>query len=177
VNNDPATTPTPPTPQDVSNAAVPGGTAPAHDDYQNMYKTSGKFKEQLESIAQQGGKIEEREAVRGSGPERQIDAMEEIPTQPELEKKPDLDGYIEKVEKEAELTRPVLDDYTQQILLKPTSPQNPTVTLPLTEAQVTEGLHHQVWESVRWLAEWCVRQVKLLHGKAIYRPEVVPPEA
>lgn len=38
-----------------------------------------------------------------------------------------------------------------------------TVTLPLTEEQMTKALKESVQESVRWLAEWCVRQIKKMH--------------
>lgn len=92
----------------------------------------------------------------------------EVPTSPETEK-PELAGYVENVEKQVELPHPVVDDYTGQVLLSSANPKSAVVTLPMTEQQVTEGLHHQVWESARWLAEWCVRQIKLLHGKVKYR--------
>lgn len=103
--------------------------------------------------------------------ERPVEQMEEIPTQVELEKKPELQGYVEKVEHDTELQTPVQDDYAQQVLLKSANPQNVVVTLPLTEEQVVMGLHEQVWSSLRWLAEWCVRQIKLLHGRVKYRGE------
>lgn len=92
----------------------------------------------------------------------------EIPAVPEVEKKLEEEGYIEKVEKEAELAKPVVDDYTQQVLMAPPR-QKATPTLPLTEEEVKEGLHHHVWEAIRWLAEWCVRQIKLLHGMVRYK--------
>jgi len=91
---------------------------------------------------------------------------------PEVEKKPEVAGYIEKVEKDMEVAAPVMDDYTQQVLMSPAAPQNPTVTLPLTDDQVQLGLHQQVWASIRWLAEWCVRQIKMLGGRVRYKNKV-----
>ena len=128
-----------------------------------MYNAGGKFKEQLEEIA----KPHSAEASRGK--EKPVTGLEEIPTSPEVERKLEHAGYIEKVEKEAELAGPVMDDYTQQVLMTSPAPKNPVVTLPLTEEQVQTGLHQQVWASIRWLAEWCVRQIKLLHDKVRYR--------
>lgn len=89
--------------------------------------------------------------------------VEIVPTHPEIEKHPEFEGYIEKVEKEAELANPVTDDSTQQVILSAANPQNPKITLPLTDDQIMKGLHHKIWESIRWLAEWCVRQMQLAH--------------
>lgn len=35
-----------------------------------------------------------------------------------------------------------------------------TITLPLTDDQIAQGLKQDVTSSVRWLAEWCVRKLK-----------------
>ena len=127
------------------------------NDYQAMYNAGGHFKEQLEAVV---GKM------RG---ERVVEEVEEIPTEPEVEPKLERQGYIEKVEKAAELKKPIIDDYTQQILLGSANPQKPQVILPLTEDEIEKGLHHKVWEAIRWLSEWCVRQIKKLHGMVAYR--------
>lgn len=89
--------------------------------------------------------------------------IEVVPTHPEIEKHPELEGYIEKIEKEAELSQSVTDDNTHQVILSSSNPQNPKITLPLTDDQIMNGLHRKIWESVRWLAEWCVRQMQLAH--------------
>lgn len=93
-------------------------------------------------------------------PKIKTEMVEEIHVTPEIEKK--IEGYVEKIEKEAELQKPVTDDYTQQVLINSSAPQNPKITLPLTDDQIQQGLHHKVWEAIRWLAEWCVRQMKML---------------
>jgi len=48
----------------------------------------------------------------------------------------------------------------------------PTAQLPLTDAQIAQGLGQSITSSVRWLAEWCRRQAKMalvsiqtIHGK------------
>ena len=108
-----------------------------------------------EIVAEFGGK--EREQVR----------ITEIPTHVEIEKSPEIAGYIERVEKLAELKTPVMDDSTGQPLVQAADPVDPVVTLPLTDDQIVKGLHHHVWEAIRWLAIWCVRQAKILHKHII----------
>ena len=46
----------------------------------------------------------------------------------------------------------------------PESPQTTTVAMPLTDQQIAQGLKQGVSSSWRWLAEWCVRRLKQLHG-------------
>ena len=38
-----------------------------------------------------------------------------------------------------------------------------SVKLPLTDDQIEEGLHTQILSSFRWLAEWCLRQLRKAH--------------
>jgi len=45
--------------------------------------------------------------------------------------------------------------------------QTTTVVLPLTDDQIALGLKQGVSNSVRWLAEWCVRQVKRIRKKSL----------
>ncbi len=138
------------------------------DDFQAMYNAGGSFKQKLEAIAsswQKGGVEHEP----GGRKERPVQAVEEIPASPEIENKPELAGYMEKVEKEAELSKPIVDDYTQQVLLKPAANQNPKVILPLTLEEEQAGLKSGIWESLRWLAEWCARQFKALKGRAEFK--------
>lgn len=39
----------------------------------------------------------------------------------------------------------------------------PPQELPLTHQEVTDGLHKPIKKSIRWLAEWCVKQLKEAH--------------
>ncbi|KKU02856.1 MAG: hypothetical protein UX99_C0020G0011 [Candidatus Amesbacteria bacterium GW2011_GWB1_47_26] len=122
-------------------------------DPQKAYNAGGRFKEQLEAIA--GG-------FSGGSRETEATRVEEVPANVEEEKLKEAEGYIEKVEKEAELGKPVVDDYTKQVLVAAAVPQKPKVTLPLTDDQIKKGLHHKIWEGIRWLAEWCLRQLKMV---------------
>lgn len=108
-----------------------------------------------EIVAEFGGK--EREPVK----------ITEIQTHVEIEKHPETAGYIERVEKQAELKTLVMDDSTGQSLVSSADPIDPVVTLPLSDDQIVKGLHHHVWEAIRWLATWCVRQAKILHKHII----------
>ena len=115
-------------------------------DPQKAYNAGGRFKEQLEALAS-SFRAGEREGGR-------VEVVEEIPVNVEEEKLKEGEGYIEKVEREAELAKPVL--------VGAAAPQKPKVTLPLTDDQIKKGLHHKVWEAIRWLAEWCLRQLKMV---------------
>ena len=38
-----------------------------------------------------------------------------------------------------------------------------TIQLPLTDEQIERGLHAKILLSIRWLAQWCLRQLKKAH--------------
>lgn len=38
-----------------------------------------------------------------------------------------------------------------------------TVSLPLSDDQIAQGLKQSIWSSWRWLAQWCVRRLKQVH--------------
>lgn len=124
-------------------------------DFQAAYNAGGHFKEQLEAIANKW----DLDIDPKSTP-KEITQVEEVHTNPEL-KEPELKGYIEKVETEVEDV--TIDPTTGQAIMHSTTPTNPTVTLPLTDDQIQAGLHHKVFDALRWLAEWCVRQLKKMH--------------
>lgn len=85
---------------------------------------------------------------------------------PKVEK--EVQEYIEKVEKEAELTKPITDNFGQ-ILVSPPAPQQPKIVLPVTENQYLFGLTQKITESIRWLAVWCQRLLKIFGPRAIFR--------
>ena len=84
---------------------------------------------------------------------------------------PEVKDWLTKVETGAEiqLPQPVTDDNTGQAIVSPATPQQVAVTLPLTEEEISLGLGYKVIDSIRWLAEWCLRLVKITHGKIFYR--------
>lgn len=82
-----------------------------------------------------------------------------------------------EVELTPELERVGLQKHGETIELPPdvakmgvtaVGPTQPVVTtgavkLPLSDDQIITGLHAQIITSLRWLAEWCIRQLKKAH--------------
>ncbi len=88
--------------------------------------------------------------------------IEETLTEVELEPEVEAAG-IEKTSETIELPPDV-----QQMGVEAVGPAQPhgtgaTVKLPLNDAQIVQGLHAQILTSLRWLAEWCLRQLKKAH--------------
>jgi len=106
------------------------------------------------------------------GVEREKTPITEYTRKVDLE--PEVEGWLEKVEKESsQLKAPVQDDKGQVILDDSAVGDKGgfKVVLPMTKGEVEKGLHHKVMDSVRWLAEWCIRMVKMFGNKVAYRKE------
>jgi len=75
-----------------------------------------------------------------------------------------------KVEKKEEITlpQPIKDEYGQ-ILMKSAQPDPAKIFLPLTQDQTKLALKKKITESVRWLAEWCLRILKMFPKRASYK--------
>lgn len=113
--------------------------------------------------------------VVGKEQERQL-TPEEIAAQK-------IEGYIERVEKAPEISgdvagyvkpqgqvtlpKPITDDFGK-VVMEQARAEEPVVTLPLTETKMKEGLHHKVFEAIRWAAETCVYLIKKYPGRAFY---------
>jgi len=82
-----------------------------------------------------------------------------------------VEGWLEKLEKEeAQLQQPVVDDKGQVVLDDAQKKKKGfKVVLPLSKDEVEKGLHHKVIDSLRWLAEWCIRMIKMFGNKVAYR--------
>jgi len=77
---------------------------------------------------------------------------------------------LEKLEKEQYiLKKPVLDDQTGQVLVTAPTLQEPTVILPLTKEEYQQALSAKIEYSIRWLAEWSKRLMKILGSKVGFR--------
>lgn len=86
---------------------------------------------------------------------------------------PEIPHEIERVEsvtgiEEMKLDEPIVGEDGAIILDNPT-PQQVTIKLPLTDDQINQALGLKVIYSLRWLAEWSKRLLKILGGKFIYR--------
>lgn len=84
---------------------------------------------------------------------------------------PEVEGWLEKLEKEdTNLQQPVVNQQTGQIVLDDTQSQGGfKVVLPLTKDEIEKGLHHKMIDGLRWLAEWCLRLIKMFGNKVAYR--------
>lgn len=112
--------------------------------------------------------------IPGVGKEREgkqeVTPVTEFTRQVDLE--PEVEGWLEKVEKEdSQLQQPVADPASAgQVLLDNAQQQSGfKAILPLTKDEVDKGLQHKVLDSVRWLAEWCIRMIKMFGNKVAYR--------
>lgn len=82
----------------------------------------------------------------------------------------ETEGWLEKLEKgeDIKLPQPITDDQGQ-VVLDDIQPQVKKVELPLDKQQIDQGLHQKIWNSVRWLAEWCLRAARLKSAKFVYK--------
>lgn len=94
-------------------------------------------------------------------------------TQQEMEPSIDkeIEPLVEKLEKEIYLSKPVTDD-SGAPLVSASSPQQPTIVLPVTKTAYFYGLTQKVTESIRWLTEWCLRLVKIFGERISFREPV-----
>jgi len=92
-------------------------------------------------------------------------------------------GYVEKVEKQAEIQQGAntqsqqpqtkkadVNDMGKIVSAQFAVQTKPKITLPLNQPEVVEGLHHKIWEGIRWLSEWCVMMIKKYPGRVFYLP-------
>ncbi len=109
---------------------------------------------------------EQRDAFGGEAP-RSAEWQEEEPGKEEVE------SWLERIERgeDINLPQPVTDDQTGQVLVSPAQPKEPQIVLPVTQVVVQKGLHMKIWDSVRWLAEWSLRILKMFPGRAVYKEE------
>lgn len=80
----------------------------------------------------------------------------------------EVEGYIARVEKEAELVKPITDNFGQA-LISPPSSQQPKIVLPVTQNQYLFGMTQKITQSIRWLVVWCQRLIKIFGPRAVFR--------
>lgn len=93
-------------------------------------------------------------------PYKEVQAEFEPPQELEewMEKKPDP--------KEMTLPKPIEDEFGD-ILVAASQVPKPNIILPMDEEEIKKGLHHKIIDSIRWLAEWCKRNI-LLYPKRVF---------
>jgi len=97
----------------------------------------------------------------------------------------EVDGYMEKVEKRAEVVtdqgsgvagtnnsqtipKQTYTDMGQTVVQSLGGQQKPKVILPLTEEELKLGLHRKIIDVFRWMAEWCQLVIKKYPGRVFY---------
>jgi hypothetical protein len=91
----------------------------------------------------------------------------EIGATPEIS--PDLRSYVQKVETGSEVKPPGMP--LGKPSAKPLPPGQKSILLPLTPTQYVQGTKASVSDSLRWLAVWCLRILKIYGPNALFRPE------
>ncbi len=97
----------------------------------------------------------------------------------------EVDGYIERIEKQSEnkgvvsplqpspvINTPapsVSDDMGKIIMQSASSQSKPKIVLPLDEEELKRGLHHKIFDALRWLAEWSVYIIRKYPGRVFYK--------
>lgn len=90
-------------------------------------------------------------------------------TEEEVKIPKEVAGWLEKVEKkEIYLSSPVTDDQGQVLVTSATA-KKPKISLPLSKSGLVVGLKKGVGEAVRWLAEWCLRLIKIYPDRVVLK--------
>lgn len=94
-----------------------------------------------------------------------VSRAKEIPVDSPLRKKetklsPEVEGWIQKVEKNTHQQKPIVTDDQGQTILSPARGKPVKITLPLTKTKFSQGLKEGVGNAIRWLSEWCYRAIK-----------------
>ncbi len=134
----------------------------------NLSSDDRKNKKQEDKISVSGSGGKERvEIKRGK---QEVTPITEYTRKVDLE--PEVEGWLEKLEKEdTSLSQVVTDDTSDQKILEDAEEDRKKfkVILPLTKEEVDQGMHGKAIDSIRWLAEWCIKMIKMFHGKVAYR--------
>lgn len=98
----------------------------------------------------------------------------------------EVEGYIERIERQAETKPPAQGtggakpaaamsaaDAAKKAMAVGPKAQKQQIVLPLDEEGVRRGLHHKIFEAIRWLAEWSVYMIKKYPGRVFYRPKEI----
>ena len=115
--------------------------------------------------------LKEKEPVVIKSEEQVVES--EATYQPEKERSLEVESVIEKLERQAkgdQRQSDVQDDVSGATVV-PANDDQPAVTLPITQADVVKGRKLSVGESLRWLAEWAIKQIKKFNGRVRYKAE------
>lgn len=87
----------------------------------------------------------------------------------------EVEGWLQKLDEEGDirLDKPISHD--GDVLLANSEAQvvKEKIILPMTQSALNQGLTQKVTDSARWLAEWCLRLIKMMKDKVKYAPEPI----
>jgi len=157
---------TPPPPQAIFPAVVKKQTAPISKKSQQIIKTSPSLATSKPSSSlKQAQPSLDKEQVSSSFKEGEPMVIEKK----EFEPAPEVQPWVSKVKTAEEITLPLpIKDEFGQILMQASAPVKPKIVLPLSQPKIKAGLHQKMAESVRWLAEWCWRLIKMFPKRVGY---------
>ena len=96
-----------------------------------------------------------------------------IEVQKEHELEPEIEGWLEKLEQshDVHLEKPVVhnDDVLVQSVKPDIDLHQDIVLLPLSEEQIEQASKQNITSSMRWLAVWCKRIIKIFKGDVGYQ--------
>jgi hypothetical protein len=155
--------------QSVSQGAV--GQQGETGEPQPTIQAGGVSKATAEPIAGRPAGAKEQEFVSG-GDQGFAEVIPVVEVEKPGELTPEVAGWVERAEND-QVPEPQTIVHKGQVYATSSTPQQVQITLPIGQAQIKQGLHHKVIDSVRWLAEWCVRIVKRYKGQVGYKQEQV----
>ena len=89
------------------------------------------------------------------------------------EVEPEVEGWIEHLEQDGEIKIPdaIKDENGDVVMANADDVQviEDKLVLPMTQSSVQQNSKGKISDSARWLAEWCLRLIKMLGGKVKYK--------
>lgn len=106
----------------------------------------------------------------GAGKEHEVPVLASTEVVSEIGQEVELPKEVERAGVEVLKETIELPPDVKKLGVTPTGPSAPAaaatippVVLPISDQQVVAGLHVQILNSLRWLAEWCIKKLKKAH--------------
>jgi len=82
----------------------------------------------------------------------------------------DVETWMEKLEKDQTQPKTVVDDQGQ-VMMQPSAPVSPVVTLPVTRSSFVSGFKKKVEDAGKWLSVFIFRLMKIKKNKVTFKSE------
>jgi len=88
----------------------------------------------------------------------------------EFETPAEVKKYVKEVKKEEAIKLPVpVEDEYGRVLMESARPSKPRIILPLNQTGMKQAVKKKITDSIRWLATWCLRLIKMFPGRVVYK--------